>query len=369
MNNKGSFLEQLFKSIFNEKNLTPKNVILLIILISVIGIIGVCLSISSVSLYDDDGDNYFTADYNISVLEEVGYSKAEIENMSNEDIDSIANDIIVRTHNQIAGDEWKSELSYSESNEIKTRFYQYAVAGDYKSIIKEFKDLKLNYYLSEPYNKRLIKIYNDAYIINSAFEDKNNLVQQKDTLTKINDERMLLCALLQSSLEVRNSTIKDRISLTLSDENNNLRINSVSSSTMTYSAQNGLYKDDANLTKMFQYLNEGDYITYKINFHIGTDNFNIYMYKDLYNMSLSVYGMYPDNEAQLSSVYTTVAESEAILSDIYNYNNSIENSNSSYDNLDTEQTINNSENFNNEDIVNDNINTNDDYIYVDDDNI
>ena len=116
MNNKGSFLEQLFKSIFNEKNLTPKNVILLIILISVIGIIGVCLSISSVSLYDDDGDNYFTADYNISVLEEVGYSKAEIENMSNEDIDSIANDIIVRTHNQIAGDEWKSELSYSESN-------------------------------------------------------------------------------------------------------------------------------------------------------------------------------------------------------------------------------------------------------------
>lgn len=318
-----SFTEQLLYKLINEKNLNNKNVLILITLIGIIAIIGIFLAFSSKDEYKMGVPEYYSNDYNIKVLENIGYSKAEIEDMDDDTLANLANDIIIKTHNQIAGDAWKEELSYSESSEIKTKFYQYAVSGDYESILKEYEDLKSNYYLEEPYNKSLIRIYNDAYIINSALSDKNNLVQQKDMLTKINDERMLLCAFLQSSLEARNNTLKDRISLTLSKEDNNLRINSVTSSTMFYNASNGFYEDDAYLARMFEYINEGDFIVYKVNFSLGLDNFNAYMYKNLENLRLSIYGIYADDKTALNSSYVTVAESEAILSNMYNYNNSL----------------------------------------------
>lgn len=321
--NRKSFTEQLFDTFINEKTLNNKNVVILIVLIGIIAVTGVFLSFSSKDVDDIGGLNYFTIDYNIKVLESVGYSKAEIEEMDEETIFNLGNSIMIKTQHQIAGDEWKDELPYSKSSEIKTKFYQYATSGDYESILNEYENLKLNNYLSEPYNKALILIYNDAYIINSALSDKNNIVQQKDMLTKINDERMLLCAFLQSSLEARNDTLKDRMSLTLSNEDNNLRINSVTSSTMSYSDENGLNDSDVYLTKMFNYINEGDFITYKINFSLGTETFNAYMYKNLNNFKLCIYGIYPDEKTALNSNYVTVAESEEIMSNMYNYNNSM----------------------------------------------
>ena len=321
--NRKSFTEQLFNAFINEKTLSNKNIIILIALIGIVAIIGIFLSFSQKNIDDMGGYNYFSIEYNIKTLEEIGYSKAEIEEMDEETIFNLGNSIMIKTSNQIAGDEWKDELSYSESSEIKTKFYQYAMSGDYENILNDYENLKLNSYLSEPYNKSLIRIYNDAYIINSALSDKNNLVQQKDMLTKINDERMLLCAFLQSSLEARNSILKDRLSLTLSNEDNNLRINSVTSSTMAYSAQKGLYKNDVHLTKMFNYINEGDIIAYKVNFSLGADTFNAYMYKDLGDFKMYIYGIYPDEKTALNSSYVTVAESEEIMSNIYNYNNSM----------------------------------------------
>lgn len=338
--NRKSFTEQLLNMLVNEKALNNKNVLILIILIGVIAIAGVFLSFtpSKRGFNNNDEMNYIETDYNIAVLENIGYSKAEIEEMDEETILSLGNDIMLKTYNQVAGDEWKEELPYSKSMEIKTKFYQYAMSGDYDSILNEYENLKLNYYLSEPYNKPLIRIYNDAYIINSALSDKNNLVQQKDTLTKINDERMLLSIFLQSNLKVRNEILKDRMSLTLSNEDDNLRINSVTSSTMAYSAINGLYEDDVHLTKMFEYINDGDFIIYKVHFSLGLDSFNAYMYKDLGSLKLEIFGIYPDEKTALNSNYTTVAESEEILSNMYNYNNSMSDF---YSDIDT--TVENSE--------------------------
>lgn len=335
-----SFLEQLFDMLVDEKNLNNKNIIILMIIVVIIAITGIVLSLSTKDEDDMGGVNYFTTEYNVQVLESIGYSKSEIEDMDEDTIYDLANDIIIRTSNQIAGDEWKDELPYSESIDIKTKFYQYAISGNYEQILNDYENLKLKYYLSEPYNKELIRIYNDAYIINSALSDKNNLVQQKDTLTKINNEKMLLCMFLKSSLETRNDTLKDRMSLTLSNDYDNLRINSVTSSTMYYNAINHLYENDVYLTRMFEYLNEGSFIIYKINFSLGEDTFNAYMFKDLTNFKLSIYGIYPDEKTSLNSKYITVVESEEILSNVYNYNNSMKDTD---DNSDTEITQNNNQ--------------------------
>lgn len=342
--NRKSFTEQLFDTFVNEKTLSSKNVIILIALIGIIAIIGISFSFTKKEVGYLNEYNNFPIEYNIKILEEVGYSKAELEEMDEDRIYDLADDIIFKTRNQIAGDEWKKELSYSESSEIKTRFYQYAVAGDYESILRDYEELKLNNYLSEPYNKSLIRIYNDAYVINSALSDKNNLVQQKDTLTKINDERMLLCLFLQSSLEARNDTLKDRISLTLSNEDDNLRINSVTSSTMVYSAEKGLHEKDPYLARMIDYINEGDYIVYKVNFSLGLDNFNAYMYKDLHSFKLDIYGIYADDKTALNSKYPTVAESEEALSNMYNYNNSISDFFNNLENSNSNENTNTTEN-------------------------
>lgn len=318
-----SFTEQLFDSFINEKNLNKKNSIIFLILIFITSIIGVFLSISTKETEDTAGLNFFTSDYNIEILQNIGYSQSEIEEMDEDTLFNLANKIAIKTDNQIAGDPWNEELSYSESNDIKLKFYQYAISNNYEKIINEYEKLKSDYYLSQPYNQSLIRIYNDAYIINSVLSNKDNLIQEKDTLTKINDERMLLCLFLKSSINARNSTLKDRLSLTISNDEDNLKINSVTSSTMYYNAKNNLYKNDPYLTKMIDYINEGDFIVYKINFSLGLETFNAYMYKNLDSLRLEIYGIYADEKNTFNRNYVTVAESEEIASNVYNYNNSI----------------------------------------------
>lgn len=321
-----SFTTQLFDTLFNEKNLNNKNMIIFFIVITITAIIGVFLSISQQEGEESAGLNFFTSEYNTKILQNIGYSQAEIEEMDEDTLYAVANKIAIKTDNQIAGDNLKKELPYSESSDIKLRFYQYAISNDYKKILNEYEQLKLNYYLSEPHNQSLIRIYNDAYVINSLLSDKNNLVQEKDTLTKINDERMLLCLFLKSSTNARNSTLKDRLSLTIYNYMDNLKINSVTSSTMYYNCKNGLYKTDPHLTKMIDYINEGDFIVYKINFSLGLETFNAYMYKNLDNLKLELYGVYADETNTAFDRYVTVAESDKIESMMHNYNNSIKDS-------------------------------------------
>lgn len=345
---KKSFTQELFSRILNEKNLNTKNVIIAIIIIIIIGIIGVCISKSSTEIEDDmAGVNYFTPKYNKEVLEDTGYSLVEIEDMDEDTLFETANDIIIKTSNQQAGDTWAKELTFNESRELKSQFYQYAISGDYNKIINTYEDLLLNKSLLEPYNKSLIRIYNDACLIKSALSDKNNLTLAKNTLKNINDERMLLTVFLKSSLKARNETLIDRLSLTVSSETKNLRINSISSSTMRYSASNNEHKDDVNLNKMFNHLNEGDYIVYKINFTLDSDTFNAYMFKNLNNLKLSIYGIYAEDE-QTASKFNTVVQSDELQSSLHNYNSSrdeyfesIKNKNNNLDN--SEDTTNNSE--------------------------
>ena len=134
---------------------------------------------------------------------------------------------------------------------------------------------------------------------------------------------MLLIMLLSSDLEVRNNALQDRMSLTLSKDDNTVKINSVTSSSMTYNAKNGLYKQDVKMKKMLEYLNDGEYIIYKISFNIGNEAFNAYLYRDFYEMKLNIYGIYPDELYNKSTNYITVAESAQILSTMESYENSI----------------------------------------------
>ena len=148
---------------------------------------------------------------------------------------------------------------------------------------------------------------------------------QLDMLSKINDERMMLCMLLSSDLEVRNNTLKDRLSLTFGKDYRMLKVNSVSSSTMKHNAKNLLYKQDVKIEKMINYIVDGDYILYKVNFSLDDEVFNAYMYKNSYDMKMSIYGMYPDERFNKATDYISVVESEEALSKMEKYNSSSNN--------------------------------------------
>lgn len=329
-NRKKSFTGQLFDFILDDNNFNKKNLITLILIVGIIGVVG-AISLLNLNYNQDDlgGYDFYGVEYNANILEEFGYSKAEIEEMDEETIKSLGNTIMLRTKNQIAGEPYKGEYPYNKSIETRNKFYQYALNGDFESIINEYQKIKSSNYLSEPYNQKLIRIYNDAYVINATLNDKYNTPMQIDTLSKINDERMMLSILLSSNLEVRNSIIKDRMSLTLGKEDKILKINSVSSSTMSYNARNFLYEQDVKMEKMINHIGDGDYILYKINFNLDDEVFNAYMYKNSYDMVISVYGIYPDEHYNKSTNYITVAESAEILSNMEGYNNSM-NDNYSY---------------------------------------
>lgn len=319
---KKSFSEYIDYLLFNKKILNNKTTVLIIILLGIIAGLGLRISFTPRITHGEEGLEY-TDEYKANALEECGFSKVEIEEMSEYEKINLSNKVLIQSRNQVAGNEWGDEFSTYNYSELKMKYYKYATMGEYENIVKDFEELKNKYYFGQPYNQRLIRIYNDAYAIKSAFSDKNNLVQQKDTLSKLNDERMLLYALLQSDLEIRNSILKDRMSLTFSSENNEIRINSVNSASMAYMAKNELHTQDANLRRLFEYLNEGDFIIYKINFNLGTDIFNAYLYKNINNMKLDIFGIYAVNKSNLSINYTTVAESEEILSYRENYENYI----------------------------------------------
>lgn len=331
-NRKKNFTGQLFDFILDDNNFNKKNLIILILIVGVIGVVG-ATSLLNFNYNQDDlgGYDFYSVEYNANILEEFGYSKAEIEEMDEETVKSLGNTILLKTKNQVAGEIYKGEYPYNKSIETRNKFYQYALNGDFESIINEYQKIKSSNYLSEPYNQKLIRIYNDAYVINATLNDKYNTSMQIDTLSKINDERMMLSMLLSSDLKVRNSVINDRMSLTLGKEDKILKINSISSSTMSYNARNFLYEQDVKMEKMINHIGDGDYILYKISFNLDDEIFNAYMYKNFYDMVISVYGIYPDEHYNKSTNYITIAESAEILSNMESYNNSI-NDNYSYNN-------------------------------------
>ena len=292
--------------------------------------------------------------------------------MDEETLKSLGNSILIKTRNQVAGNPHDGEYSYEKSVETKNRFYQYALAGDYESIIDEYHKIKSSNYLSEPYNQKLIRIYNDAYVINASLNDKYNTPMQIDTLSKLNDERMMLIMLISSDIEIRNAILKDRLSLTFGKEDRTMKINSVSSSSMRYNARNNLYKQDVKMEKMLNYINEGDYIVYKVNFNLNEEMFNAYMYKDCNNMIVSIYGIYPDTNYNKSTDYITVAESAEVLSNMENYNNSL-NQNNNYINesIPTDdllenpsEIVDNNDNSNEEESVTEDFTENNEDIYT-----
>lgn len=333
-NKRKSFTGQMFDFILDEKNFTKKNMIIFVLIIGIVGFTGVMLLVNREHSHNGDcAHSLYNNDLNKSILEEYGYSKAELEEMDEETLLSLSSHLIINTRNQVAGRVHDGELSYEKSLEIKNKFYQYASEGNYDLIINEFNKIKSSNYLSMPYNQKLIRIYNDAYAIRASLEDSTNRPMQESALSNLNDERMLLIMLLSSDLEVRNNTLKDRMSLTLSKDDNSVKINSVTSSSMGYNAKNELYKQDVKMEKMLNYINEGEFIIYKISFNVGNEAFNAYLYRDIYKMKLCIYGIYPDELYNKSTNYITVAESAQISSYMESYENSIDNED--YDPSDT----------------------------------
>lgn len=313
---------QLLDSILNEKNLTVRNLIIGVAIISIVGLIGIRLSFSHEEHAHIEGEKDFDTNYQTALLEEIGFSKMEIEEMDESLYSSFADRLVTKTRNQVAGENYKKELSYSDSRDVKMDFYQHATNNDFEHIIDRFSEIKSQNFLSQPWNQSLIKIYYDAYTIKSVLSNNNNLSAQISALNNINDERMLLTAFLNSSIKARNSVLKDRLSLTPSKDDNNLRINSVMSSTASYFALNESYKQDAHFAKMFEYLHEGDFILYKINFDLSEHSFSAYMFKNLETLKLEMFGVYTD-DSNTRSKYVTVIESEEIESNIYKYNQSM----------------------------------------------
>lgn len=319
MNDKNEkFIKQLYSSFFKNDKSNSKLVIAIILVFNIIAFLGIAIS----SLHGGEEDSSifsFTTKEKIMELEEFGYSKEEIELMKEEDIDDLFDNVYSKTYNQFAGDRWSKELDSNEASSLKTKYYQYAMSGEYEQIINNFESLKTKYYFSLAHNKKIIRLYNDAYSINSAFNDKKNLVQQRNMISNLNDERMLLFALLQSDVNIRNTTLRARTSLSFSvSEDDNLRINSIYSSSVSHIARMGMHEKDAYLNNLFEYLSDGEYIIYKINFAVNSDVFNAYLYKDVNDPKMCIYGIFAQNPSELNGIFKTVIELDEITSMIEN---------------------------------------------------
>lgn len=328
-----NFQDKITQLLFSNK----KFAIILGVLLIVVSFGGVFLINRPSKSIVEEGDIEYTQNFKDDSLVEFGFSKTEVESMDEERKIDLANKVIIPIRNQVAGDEWKDEYPQELLNETKNKYYKLASYGDYQSIIEDFDNLKLKYYFSSPQNKKLIQIYNDAYALNSASNDSNNFVQQQDTLSKLGDEKMLLSALLQSNLENRNSALVDKMSLTFASESKTFRINSVTSASMYDMAKNKIQEKDPYINKIFDYLMEGDFIIYKINFNLGVDIFNAYMFKSVDDAKLKTFGIYAENPSNLKNTYNTVVESEEVLSSMEAGGNGVVNE----ENLTNEEEYNN----------------------------
>lgn len=336
--NKRNFSEYVDYLVFEKKIFNSKITPILLLGLFIICIFGVVISINK------DKDNVegieYTSDEKISILEDYGYSKAEIEEMEEDTLNSLSNKLLINSRNQLVGDEWATELDAVNSSDLKIKYYQYASSNDYSSIVDDFNAQKQMYRFSESYNKKLIRIYNDAYVLKSTFSNSFNTLQQENTLNNLNDERMLLFGVLQSDVEVRNKVLVDRMSLSFSNYDHNIRVNSVTSASMGYMAKNNLHDSDPNLMRLFNHLNEGSYIIYKINFSINTDSFNAYLYKNCDTSKLNIFGIYAENKSQLSNNYKTVSEMDSILSTMNSYESEIKEDFITNESIATEDDIN-----------------------------
>lgn len=306
-NNYQEYIEYL---IYKKNILNPKTLILFILLIGFIAFTSIGLLGSSKDKYSGYHGEEFTTDYMIEVLVNAGYEEEELKNMEKDRIVSLFNNIYFNNKNQNAGKPKNEEYPDSLSSVLKQDYYLLASKGDFKSIISDFEDKKLEYSFSEMYNKEIITIYNDAYYLNTVINENSerNDYLTTQVLSNIKDPQMLLYGVLFSPEESRRNIIKDKISVSPILSNNNIRINSVTSGSLESASNSSKFKDDYRFKEVARYLNEGDYLIYKFDFTIDGNNLFAYAFKNMTDLTLGFYGIYAPPGITDNYGYLTISE-------------------------------------------------------------
>lgn len=341
-NSNKEYIEYL---IYNKNLLNPKTVILFILIVGTI-------AITSIGLLSLKNDNYkghlgedFTYEYMIEVLRNAGYEESELKKMNEDRIVSLFNQIYLNNRNQNAGKPKYKEYPSSMSGTLKQDYYLLASKGDFKSIVTDFEDKKLEYSFSEVHNKDLITIYNDAYYLNTVINENS---QRNDYLTtqvlsNIKDPQMLLYGILLSPEESRRDTIKDKVSISPMLVNNSIRINSVESGSLESASNSAKFKNDYRFKEVARYLYEGDYIIYKFDFTIDGNNLLAYAFKNISDSTTGFYGIYAPPGVTNNYEYLTVYEWIELEKDLSTgYTSNTESESPANDSTTNEATTNNS---------------------------
>lgn len=350
--------------LITEKNIiTPKNIILFIITIGIIAFISIELFVTNSRNEDPFIGEEFTYDYMIEVLVNQGYEESTLKEMDEDRVVSLFNEVFYNTKNQNAGNEKNKEYPSSLAETLKQDYYILASKGDFKSIVTDFENKKLEYSFSELYNKDIINIYNDAYYLNTSISQSNqyNNYLAAQILSNIRDPQMLLYGVMLSNEEARRDVIKDKVSLSPILINNNIRVDSISSGSLESVYKSEKFKNDSRFKEVARYLNEGDYIIYRFNFTIDGNSLSAYIFKNMEDLTLGFYGIYAPSNVNDNYNYLTVSEwieLDNILSG--NTGNSPQNNSNNNTNTTTqnnESTVevddSNNENINNSSINND----------------
>lgn len=333
-NNTKDYIEYL---IYEKNILNTKNIIILLIIIGTIAIISTQLTNFNSDFYSVEGEQ-ITKETMIETLLQAGYSEEDINNMSEDELNSIFNSILMSNNGQQTGNNKYKEYPEQDAAILKQDYYLKASTGDFNSIISDFEDKKLKYMFSKSYNKELITIYNDAYylktIINNTNADKFKISQ---TLSSIKDPQMLVYGVLLTEEKYRRDTIVDSFSLSPILLNKKVTVTSKFSTSM--SSISSLDEKDNRFDEIAKFLNEGNYVFYRFDFTIDNNDLSAYIYKNMSTFELSFYGMYSKSQ---DNIYLTVYDyMQMEINSSQNNSNTIQTSPSNSTNGDDSFTENN----------------------------
>lgn len=290
--------------IFKKDALSMKNIIAFLIVIGIISASLLQLGKTFNKDFDWFQGNTITDDSMKEALLQAGYSEEDINNMSEEELISHFNNVSSSNKQQNAGTHKYNEFPEQEAEVLKQDYYLEASKGNFEYITNDFEEKKMRYYFSETYNKDLITIYNDAYYLKTIINNNSNdSFKIKQVLSNLKDPRMLLFGTLLSQEKHRRDVIVDKFSLSPILVKKHITTTSLYSTSMASLSSQPANKKDMRFNEMAKYLNDGNYIFYKLDFIVDNNQLTAYFYKNMSNFQLNLYGMYSDD---INTIYLRV---------------------------------------------------------------
>lgn len=343
--------------IYDKNILNLKNICILIILLGTIAIGLLQFNKSQNSDYDWFEGGTVSIDNMKETLIQAGYSAEEINKLSDEEIDSLFTEMFVNIKGQTTGNNKYKEFPEQEASVLKNDYYLKASKGDFDFIVTDFEDKKIKYYFSKPYNKELITIYNDAYYLKTISNNTEDSFKIQQVLSNIKDPQMLLYGSLLTEEKYRRNTFIDKFSLSPILVKKQVTFSSIfSTSMLSISTIDNDNSKDSHFREMAQYVNDGNYIFYRIKFYIDNNPLTAYMYKNASDLKLTFYGVYSDDKnSPYLRVYDFIQMENTIANSYNTANNNNSNSNTNTNignklentNSDSSNNDNNSNNINN----------------------